>query len=567
VSCIPTSHHIWNATIHINDDICDSDVIFLIAGEETSLIALKTISKWLTFDSKFSNILKETGLLHILIDHCGRLCKNVAIIGENDSILSLDWFEKNHEMISAEGRKVFTCDDDERPETKASSRKNGHDYEDADSQPADKQDHAWMRWEGTAMKVKGMCVTKILPSPEFSVALLSTPLGGKKIDWKVTVGRTSRGWCGVGVASRDIELGESLRQAGPTGRKKQGRAWFYHDRGFFCNGEIFCDDTVPPFEWKDSKCIIGVHYDGILGEVTFSCNDLTVPGKIMVGVDGGLFPAVYCSDVGTWFEMELMNPVVGGESEQRLQNPLSAPADSNSMSELKRNHYKMALKTLCTSEDAKLNTEIHYSTLLQSIDRLIDYREASKELGVDLQGLTWEEKQVICDRIWAAAKPPVSSRKLVKRKQSIYSMLPSAWSLRLDTIVDLMILIAEGERAGIDEVEPVEIGQIALYMLRTYVRLLDDFRYLSKRNDSQDSTEAKSKASTAPKFPSFVTKKTFDLVMETLAMILAGNHTNISIANENGLFRSMLVLIQTDDYREGSMRYVSFCAIAGDCSI
>ena len=37
-------------------------------------------------------------------------------------------------------------------------------------------------------------------------------------------------------------------------------------------------------------------------------------------------------------------------------------------------------------------------------------------------------------------------------------------------------------------------------------------------------------------------------------MTIAGNPTNTAIANQNGLFRSMLVLLQTDDYREGSIR-------------
>ena len=520
---------------------------------------MKTISKWLTFDSKFSNILKETGLLHILIDHCGRLCRNVAACGDTDSILNLDWFLKNQERLLKEARNVFTCEEDERTASKKST-KLGQDDRVTVAKSANKPEEltsnlAWTRWEESAMKVSGLRVIKNRTSPEFSVALFGIELESVSVDWKVTVGRTSRGWCGVGVASRDIELGESLRQAGPTGQKKQGRAWFYHDRGFFCNGEVFCDDTVPPFEWKNGICVIGVHYDGSLGEMSFSCNGVSVAGRISVGQEEGLFPAVYCSDVGTWFEIDPSHLADRDtERNQRNQNSLGVAETSSSVSEVKRNHFKMALKTLCSGEDARLNTEIHYSTLAQSIDRLIDYREASSELGIDLQGLTWEEKQVICDRIWAAAKPPNSKGKAVKRKQSIYSLLPTAWTIRLDSLVDLMILIAEGQNAGIDEVEPVEIGQIALYILRMYVRLLDDFRYLTKRKDSQ---ESKIKPIVPPKFRTFVTKRTFELVIETLAMILAGNKTNISIANSNGLFRCMLVLIQTEDYREGAIRCLS----------
>ncbi len=215
----------------------------------------------------------------------------------------------------------------------------------------------------------------------------------------------------------------------------------------------------------------------------------------------------------------------------------------------------MALKSICTLDaDAKTSAEIHYTTLAESIDRLVDYREVSQDLGLDLQGLTWEEKQVICDRIWAAAKPQTSTGKGAKRKQTIYSLLPSSWTLRLDSLVDLMISIADGEGAGIDEVEPVEIGQIALFILRTYVKLLDDFRFRVKKEDMEEGRDPKEPGSGRPESRSLVSKQTFDLVVETLSMMIVGNPTNMSIASKNGLFRTMLVLLQTDDFREGAIR-------------
>ena len=535
------------------------------AGEETALIALKTISKWLTFDSKFSTILRETGLLHILIEHCGRLCGNIALGSDENSILSLDWFHKNQLIIKSETRKFSVCD--ESSEEQAALRPAAltfydHSVRRVDDTSAAQQEVAeklsWMRWEETAMKVSGMRVTKVLPSPEFSVALFDTDIASKRVEWKVTVGRTSRGWCGVGVATKDIELGESLRQRGPTGSMKQGRAWFYHDRGFFCNGEIFCDDTVPPFDWRNEICVVGVLYDASVREMVFSCNGVKIPGSIAVGFDGQLFPAVYCSDVGTWFEIDWSN-MLFAEGQSIREKPRSVISDSvavnnSSLAEVKRRHFRMALNSLCTREDARMNSEIHYNTLAQSIDRLIDYAEVSRELGIDLQGLTWEEKQVICDRIWAAAKPSAAGGKVARRKQSIYSLLPASWTLRLDSLVELMIAVAEGDRAGLDEVEPVEIGEIALFILRSYVRCLDDFRHLLKGTDRGDRADTAIRTKVASQHRSFVTRRTFALVVETLAMTIAGNPTNTAIANQNGLFRSMLVLLQTDDYREGSIR-------------
>jgi hypothetical protein len=528
------------------------------------LIVLKTISKWLTFDSKFSTILRETGLLHILVDHCGRLCRNVALKSNHEAILTLDWFLKNKDMITRELRKVSFPSDDSDPSASSETQARRAPDRGAPSKTNAGSKHAagqagWVRWEERAMKVTESRVTKVLPSPEFSVALFGTTLDNKVTEWEVTVGRTSRGWCGVGVATKDIELGESMRQAGPAGKRKQGRAWFYHDRGFFCNGEVFCDDSVPPYDWKSGQCTIGVFYDAEVGEMTFSCNGIRIPGKISVREDSGLYPAVYCSDVGTWFDIESSKVLCSDEDtvHHRPMPKASAKVGQNKLpfSELKRKHFNMALKAICTlGEDAKMSAEIHYNTLAESIDRLVDFREVSQDLGLDLQGLTWEEKQVICDRIWAAANPHSGTGKGARRKQSIYSLLPSSWTLRLDSLVDLMISIADGEGAGIDEVEPVEIGQIALFILRTYVRLLDDFRSLVKKGDADDGRDTQEATSDLPENRSLVSKRSFDLVVETLSMMIAGNPTNMAIASKNGLFRNMLVLLQTDDFREGAIR-------------
>eukprot|EP00292_Cryptomonas_paramecium_P001722 CAMPEP_0113674852 /NCGR_PEP_ID=MMETSP0038_2-20120614/7674_1 /TAXON_ID=2898 /ORGANISM="Cryptomonas paramecium" /LENGTH=941 /DNA_ID=CAMNT_0000591529 /DNA_START=55 /DNA_END=2876 /DNA_ORIENTATION=- /assembly_acc=CAM_ASM_000170 len=268
-------------------------------GEDTVLIVLKTVSKWLTFDAKYSSILRETGLLNVLVDHCSRLCKNMSLSQNSNSMILFEWFENDREEVMRELLSHFI------PVAKlgkaasaAGTTTSKHDSESA-------SDKTWELWEPHSLQVSGGRVTKVSSTPQFSVALSGHQLHGKRATWVVTVFRRGRGWCGVGVATSDVELGESLRQASPAGATKQGKAWFYHDRGFLCNGEVICDDSVPPFEWRDGSCRITVDFDCALGEISFACNETRVASKITGVADKDIFPAVYCSDVDTWFELEM----------------------------------------------------------------------------------------------------------------------------------------------------------------------------------------------------------------------------------------------------------------------
>lgn len=107
------------------------------------------------------------------------------------------------------------------------------------------QSRLWSRFEKTSVLVESGVLCKDRAEPEFAVGVMAAGLENaiKPLEWEVLVERTGRAWCGVGVAVRDVELGESLRQC-TKGSTKAGRAWFYHDRGFLCNGEVIVDDEV-----------------------------------------------------------------------------------------------------------------------------------------------------------------------------------------------------------------------------------------------------------------------------------------------------------------------------------
>jgi hypothetical protein len=58
----------------------------------------------------------------------------------------------------------------------------------------------------------------------------------------------------------------------PPPPQPAGRCWYYHDRGFLCDGKVFVDDEAPPFVWVSEgggaeSCRIGVHWDCIAGEL------------------------------------------------------------------------------------------------------------------------------------------------------------------------------------------------------------------------------------------------------------------------------------------------------------
>ena len=104
-------------------------------------------------------------------------------------------------------------------------------------------------------------VTKTRAQPEFGVALVrGVQMGATKamqdracVVWEIRVERGvgSRPWVGVGLTVPSIAMNESPRQ------QSQGKSWFYHDRGFLCDGNVFVDDSLPPFAWEEGEGAMG----------------------------------------------------------------------------------------------------------------------------------------------------------------------------------------------------------------------------------------------------------------------------------------------------------------------
>ena len=122
------------------------------------------------------------------------------------------------------------------------------------------------------MTVQGGAVIKECGVPEYGIALARQELPRACLGWEVVVDGDVH-WCGIGVACQDVGTDDSLRR--PHAR---GKAWFYHSKGFLCDGDRFVgDDGVPPFRAGDR---VAVRMDGPAGRLTFLLNGTPVPGAI-----------------------------------------------------------------------------------------------------------------------------------------------------------------------------------------------------------------------------------------------------------------------------------------------
>ena len=152
----------------------------------------------------------------------------------------------------------------------------------------------WRKTDGV-LKVKGNTVSKssaasVSGDEEFGVALADVALSTGVHEWEVEVGGQGLHWCGIGVASPGVGTGTSLRRA-----EARGKAWFYHSKGFLCEGDKFVGDweETPHFSAGDR---IGVRLDMSEGTVSFTCNEKPVAGRLE-GIAPGVLPVIYMDNV------------------------------------------------------------------------------------------------------------------------------------------------------------------------------------------------------------------------------------------------------------------------------
>eukprot|EP00802_Teleaulax_amphioxeia_P009429 Tamp_09445.p1 GENE.Tamp_09445~~Tamp_09445.p1 ORF type:complete len:613 (-),score=108.15 Tamp_09445:336-1919(-) len=155
-----------------------------------------------------------------------------------------------------------------------------------------------IKWLSTdkVLKLNGNTVTKSSPaSPppaeEYGVAVANVMLSSGVHEWEVEVGGKGLHWCGIGVATPDVPTGNSLRRP-----ESRGRAWFYHSKGFLCDGNEFLGDweSTPTFGAGDR---IGVRVDLARKSLVFTANGKRVPGEIS-GVVSKVVPVLYMDNLG-----------------------------------------------------------------------------------------------------------------------------------------------------------------------------------------------------------------------------------------------------------------------------
>jgi hypothetical protein len=96
--------------------------------------------------------------------------------------------------------------------------------------------------------------------------------------------------------------------------------------------------------------------------------------------------------------------------------------------------------------------KVHYDGFFQAVDRLVDFSLVSE----DLEGVSTEEKEVLCDRIWACISDFKEGEATgPEGRPGIHSPIP------VDTFLDAVIHVQYGESVMIEETEPKEIGKVS----------------------------------------------------------------------------------------------------------
>jgi hypothetical protein len=94
---------------------------------------------------------------------------------------------------------------------------------------------------------------------------------------------------------------------------------------------------------------------------------------------------------------------------------------------------------------------VHYDGFFQAVDRLVDYALVSE----DLERLSTEEKEVLCDRIWVSISDSKDEEVAgPEGRPGIHSPIP------VSTFLDAVIHVLYGESVMVDESEPKEIGKV-----------------------------------------------------------------------------------------------------------
>jgi hypothetical protein len=499
--------------------------------EETVQIALRTVVKWLNFDAKYAAVFRETGLLLVLVRHLARFSKQIS-----------------GTLPSAQSANVRAIQDSEG-------------------------EGPWLAYDKSCMKLvpgHGIHITAAC-GVGMSMALGVRELVGGNWSWQVTItreGRAKRGplWCGVGVASRESELRESHNSKQERGKSIRG--WFYHDKGFLGNGEMLNEEGVPPFWFtEDEKCVIGVELDGRRGELSFTCNGQSVRAR-MGGVAGaGLHPAVYGGCEGITFVIDGPHKVPAPPRRQ-----ISAPEaevivvpgpQRISIRELQKRYIHESLQREGVLDEDNPD-DLSYTLFYSSVVRLVDFALVRPELN----GMTEDEKRVICDRIWAAASQTPNAD-VTSSKGLEYCWVPMSYTVTEKGLVNLLIRATHGDVSGLlvktGHNRDDEIGEVAADVLLEYASAMC-LLLATPGAESLAVIPSSSKAGGGPTNNNtrcLVSARNFEAVMDSVLLMVSQNYNNMRAARSGGLRDAALDFLRVPAYREPAIRLMQ-CMVAED---
>jgi hypothetical protein len=226
---------------------------------------------------------------------------------------------------------------------------------------------------------------------------------------------------------------------------------------------------------------------------------------------------------------------------------------------------------------------VPYEALAKHIRHTVHFESLSPEL-VDLAE---EEAAVVLDRIWAAVNP-----------DHVLTLVPVVWHATCGEIVDFLRRIDGGDSVGMACVEPALIGELALGISRAYVHALKAVKSLNFKSAKSLNTglhtgsvcgmdaasvrgngveavrgtgveTAEHQPTSAPceKQDCMICPRTFPVVIDTILALITEQSVSVTVAREQGLVESLLMLAPILEWRDGALRVLERIILQDACLV
>ena len=215
---------------------------------------------------------------------------------------------------------------------------------------------------------------------------------------------------------------------------------------------------------------------------------------------------------------------------------------------------------------------VPYEALAKHIRHTVHFESLSPEL-VDLAE---EEAAVVLDRIWAAVNP-----------DHVLTLVPVVWHASCGEIVDFLRRIDGGDSVGMACVQPALIGELALGISRAYVHALKAAKSLnvksakslkhtgsargmdaaSVRGNGVEATEHAPTSAPFEKDDCMICPRTFPVVIDTILALITEQSESVTVAREQGLVESLLMLAPKLEWRDGALRVLERIILQDTCLV